>query len=204
MAGSISGDAPLPLFVKYKLRPAKAARLRQLVLALDAPVQFRLGTGPLAPLVQGSREKPATAFRVGKRKRKEADEVFTERRERSPADFAVTKWPRGDICRRSSVGRAPHQEVCAGSSPAVCTTSSAVRSILTNGLPGDRRGRATETCTYGGANRRQPTRSGDSLERQTNIGANVPRLARRSPKPLGWVRFPTVPAIEILGKEDVP
>ena len=29
----------------------------------------------------------------------------------------------------------------------------------------------------------------------TNIGANVPRLARRSPKPLGWVRFPTVPAI---------
>ena len=28
----------------------------------------------------------------------------------------------------------------------------------------------------------------------TNIGANVPRLARRSPKPLGWVRFPTVPA----------
>ena len=37
-------------FVKYKLRPVKAARLRQLVLALDAPVQFRLGTGPLAPL----------------------------------------------------------------------------------------------------------------------------------------------------------
>ena len=28
-----------------------------------------------------------------------------------------------------------------------------------------------------------------------HIGANVPRLARRSPKPLGWVRFPTVPAI---------
>ena len=28
----------------------------------------------------------------------------------------------------------------------------------------------------------------------TNIGANVPRLARRSPKPLGWVRFSTVPA----------
>lgn len=27
-----------------------------------------------------------------------------------------------------------------------------------------------------------------------HIGANVPRLARRSPKPLGWVRFPTVPA----------
>ena len=27
-----------------------------------------------------------------------------------------------------------------------------------------------------------------------DIGANVPRLARRSPKPLGWVRFPTVPA----------
>lgn len=37
-------------FVKYKLRPVKAARLRQLVLALDAPVQFRLGIGPLAPL----------------------------------------------------------------------------------------------------------------------------------------------------------
>jgi hypothetical protein len=28
-----------------------------------------------------------------------------------------------------------------------------------------------------------------------HIGANVPRLARRSPKPLGWVQFPTVPAI---------
>ena len=26
----------------------------------------------------------------------------------------------GDICRRSSVGRAPRPEVCAGSSPAVC------------------------------------------------------------------------------------
>nr|DAR49814.1 MAG TPA: hypothetical protein [Caudoviricetes sp.] len=34
----------------YKLRPVKAARLRQLVLAPDAPVQFRLGTGSLAPL----------------------------------------------------------------------------------------------------------------------------------------------------------
>lgn len=50
MAGSVSGDTPLPLFLKYKLQPAKAARLRQLVLALDAPVQFRLGTGPSAPL----------------------------------------------------------------------------------------------------------------------------------------------------------
>ena len=50
MAGSVSGDTPLPLFVEYKLQPAKAARLRQLVLALDAPVQFRLGIGPLAPL----------------------------------------------------------------------------------------------------------------------------------------------------------
>ena len=48
--GAFRGDTPLPLFVKYKLRPAKAARLRQLVLALDAPVQFRLGIGPLAPL----------------------------------------------------------------------------------------------------------------------------------------------------------
>ena len=28
----------------------------------------------------------------------------------------------GDICRRSSVGRAPRQEVCAGSSPAVCAS----------------------------------------------------------------------------------
>ena len=61
-----------------------------------------------------------------------------------------TMCPRGDICRRSSVGRAPRQEVCAGSSPAVCTTSSAVKSTITNGLPGDGRGRATETCTYGG------------------------------------------------------
>ena len=32
-------------------------------------------------------------------------------------------------------------------------------------------------------------------EKLNYIGANVPRLARRSPKPLGWVRFPTVPAI---------
>ena len=51
MAGSVSGDASLPVLQGiYKLRPVKAARLRQLVLALDAPVQFRLGTGPLAPL----------------------------------------------------------------------------------------------------------------------------------------------------------
>ena len=48
--GAFRGDTPLPLLVKYKLRPAKAARLQQLVLALDAPVQFRLGIGPLAPL----------------------------------------------------------------------------------------------------------------------------------------------------------
>lgn len=54
--GAFSGDTPLPLFVKYKLRPAKAARLRQLVLALDAPVQFRLGTGPSAPLNDVSQE----------------------------------------------------------------------------------------------------------------------------------------------------
>ena len=44
-----------------------------------------------------------------------------------------------------------------------------------------------------GANRRQPTRSGDSLERQTNIGANVPRLARRSPKPLVVGSIPNRP-----------
>ena len=36
---------------------------------------------------------------------------------------------------------------------------------------------------------------GSSPSTPANIGANVPRLARRSPKPLGWVRFPTVPAI---------
>ena len=30
------------------------------------------------------------------------------------------------VCRRSSVGRAPHREVCAGSSPAVCTMAGSV------------------------------------------------------------------------------
>lgn len=34
----------------------------------------------------------------------------------------------------------------------------------------------------------------NDVAQRGHLGANVPRLARRSPKPLGWVRFPTVPA----------
>ena len=34
----------------------------------------------------------------------------------------------------------------------------------------------------------------NGVSQRGHLGANVPRMARRSPKPLGWVRFPTVPA----------
>ena len=34
----------------------------------------------------------------------------------------------------------------------------------------------------------------NDVAQRGHLGANVPRLAKRSPKSLGWVRFPTVPA----------
>ena len=41
----------------------------------------------------------------------------------------------------------------------------------------------------------QPRAPLNDVSQRGHLGANVPRMARRSPKPLGWVRFPTVPAI---------
>ena len=34
----------------------------------------------------------------------------------------------------------------------------------------------------------------NDVSQRGHLVANVPRMARRSPKPLGWVRFPTAPA----------
>ena len=53
---------------------------------------------------------------------------------------------------------------------------------------------AAMTCP-GVPTHRKRLRPAERVETESaNTGANVPRLARRSPKPPGWVRFPTVPA----------
>lgn len=61
------------------------------------------------------------------------------------------------------------------------------------------RGHMRYRCPVRGDLSKRRRRSGEVLKQGRaamphHIGANVPRLAKRSPKPLGWVRFPTVPA----------
>ena len=61
------------------------------------------------------------------------------------------------------------------------------------------RGHMRYRCPVRGDLSKRRRRSGEVLKQgraamPNHIGANVPRLAKRSPKPFGWVRFPTVPA----------